>query len=62
MKAVCIKQYTGDIKEYGIDCIVGKTYGMEYVNSSEIYVDTESGSSVMLNGKEFDECFEFSKA
>ena len=50
-KLLCIKQYSGDIETYGIDCYEGKYYFVEDVFGNEIYIETESGSSVLFESE-----------
>jgi len=53
----CIKEYAGDIEQYGIDFLVGKKYQIVSTENEYIYVNTENGSDVMLSKEELKDIF-----
>ena len=57
IKVTCIKEYAGDVDQYGIDFIVGNTYGIVNQDENYTYVESESGSDVMLTNEEMQETF-----
>lgn len=57
MKAVCLKQYAGDIENYGIDFKQFETYPVTNIKHNEIYLTAESGTDVMLSEDELKEFF-----
>lgn len=57
MKAICLKEYVGNIEEYGVDFISNKTYFVNDIKRDEIYITSESGTDVMLTEKELQEHF-----
>jgi hypothetical protein len=58
LKLTCIKEYTIDPEEYGIDFIVGNRYSVQsFEEDGSNYVESESGSDVLLSYKEMKEIF-----
>lgn len=53
----CIKEYAGDIEQYGIDFLVGKKYQIVGTENEYTYVNTENGSDAMLSKEELREIF-----
>jgi hypothetical protein len=53
----CKKSFAGDPKQYGIDCIQGNKYSVNMVDDDCYYINTESGSDVIMNIQEVREHF-----
>jgi len=56
-KVLCIKQFAGDPEQYGIDFIEGNIYYIQHMENGRYYVESESGSDVMLTQEEMGRTF-----
>ena len=54
---LCIKQMALDEESYGIDCYVNLKYKITSEDPEGFYVETESGSEVLLSESEIQEYF-----